>query len=164
MKSSDKFLIAIVVGIILLVVVAFALTLNRDEPEYMAEDTPDGVAFNYLLALRKEEYERAYGYLSPDLLHYPATVDEFTSDIGDNPWRFRSDRDGTLVVRETTVTGISATVKVYETTYYGGDFLDSGQNTYAFEMDLELIDGTWKITDSDYYFYWCWTDNSTYCK
>ncbi len=168
MKSSDKFQIGIVVGIILLVVVAFTPTLNREEPDYMAEDTADGVAFNYLLAILKEEYERAYGYLSPGLLRYPANVETFASDIGDQPWSFSSIGNVTLVVRAAAVTGNSATVKVYETTsYYTGLSLGqtvSKQANLAFEMILELMDGVWKITDSDYHFASCWAHTYTYCR
>lgn len=158
MKSSDKFLIAIVAGIILLVVVAFILTLNREEPTYQAEDTPEGIAFNYLLAIQKEEYARAYGYLSPSLRNYPATLQAFEDDIGDNPWDFHNRQENLLAIRETDINGDHATVKVYETTYYGGgDLFNSGQYTYAFDMKLELEDGVWKIVDSPYYFAWCWT-------
>jgi hypothetical protein len=158
MKSSDKFLIAIVAGIILLVVMAFVLTLNREEPTYQAEDTPEGIAFNYLLAIQKEEYARAYGYLSPSLRNYPATLEDFKDDIADNPWDFRDQQDATLIVRDLEVIGDRATVKIYETRYYGsGGLFDSGQYTYAFNMKLQLEDGVWKIVYSPYYFAWCWT-------
>jgi len=55
MKSSDRFLIVIIIGIVLLAGGAFALTLTRPEPTYRSEDTPEGVATNYLLALLKRE-------------------------------------------------------------------------------------------------------------
>jgi hypothetical protein len=74
MKSTDKFLIGIVVGIVLLVVAAFVITLARPEPTYQVEGTPESVAHNYLLALQKEDYQRAYGYLSPTLKGYPVRL------------------------------------------------------------------------------------------
>ena len=54
MKSTDKVLIAIVAGIILLIIVAFVVALAKPEPTYQAEDTPEGVAYNYLLALQRK--------------------------------------------------------------------------------------------------------------
>lgn len=64
MKNTDKMLIAIVIGIVLLVVIALAITLTRPEPTYQAEDNPEGITHNYLLALQKKDYERAYVLLS----------------------------------------------------------------------------------------------------
>ena len=54
MKTTDKILIGIVAGIILLIIVALVVTLSRPEPTYQPEDTPEGIAHNYLLALQKE--------------------------------------------------------------------------------------------------------------
>ncbi|MEK6256736.1 MAG: hypothetical protein N2C13_05395, partial [Chloroflexota bacterium] len=67
MKSPDKFLIAIVVGIVALVLVVFAVTLARGAPEYKAHDNPEGGDFNYLQAIHNEDYKRAYSYLSSNL-------------------------------------------------------------------------------------------------
>ena len=160
MKSSDKFLIAIVGGIVLLVVIALVITLTRPEPTYKPEDTPAGIAHNYLLALEREEYERAYGYLSPNLESYPRSLNAFTREIADNPWQFRTNTAASLAVGETKIIGDFATATIHETRFRGGDLFDgvfdSGQGRYAFEMDLELIAGEWKIVDSLYYFAWCW--------
>ena len=71
MKSTDKFLISIVIGIMLLVVVAFGIAFLRPEPTYQSEDTPEGVVHNYLMALQREEYYRAYSHLSPVIPGYP---------------------------------------------------------------------------------------------
>ncbi len=156
MKSTDKFLIGIVAGIVLLIVVALVVTLTRPEPRYQVEDTPEGVAHNYLLALQKEEYERAYGYLSPTLKGYPASPDKFAEHVQDDSRRFRLDTDTTLSIKSTTVTGSRATVTVCESRFHGGDLFDSSQYTYVFEMELGLEDDGWKIVDSDYYFARCW--------
>jgi len=155
MKSTDKFLIGIVIGIVLLVVAAFVVTLTRPEPTYQAEDTPKGVAHNYLLALQKEDHQRAYGYLSPTLKGYPASAERFAENVEDSSWRFRLDTDTTLAVESARVTGNRAVVEVRESRFRGGDLFDSGQSTTVFEMELQLED-EWKIADSDYYFAWCW--------
>ncbi len=156
MKSTDKFLVGIVAGIIVLVVLAFAVTLARPEPTYQPEDTPEGVVHNYLLALQKEDYERAHGYLLPALESYPANADEFAAAVADQSWRFRLDIDATLVVESARVTGSRATVKVRESRFRGGGLLDNGQSTTLFDVELQLEENVWKITDGDYYFARCW--------
>jgi hypothetical protein len=159
MKSTDKFLIGIVIGIVLLVIIAFVVTLTRPEPAYQAEDTPEGVAHNYLLALQKNEYGRAYSYLSRRLESYPASEGIFAETVDKYSWQFRRDADTTLTVESTRVTGDRATVQVRESRFRGSNLFDSSQSTTTFEMRLQLERGDWKIVDSEYYFAPCWTDD-----
>jgi len=159
MKSTDKLLVGIVVGIVLLVVAAFAVTLARPDPAYLAEDTPAGVAHNYLLALQREELDRAYAYLSPTLDGYPDSVEAFAQGIEDYSWRFRTGVDITLAVESSKITGGRAVVDGREARFSGGDLFDSSQRTTIFEVELRLEDGEWKIVDADYYFSPCWTNS-----
>ncbi len=62
--KQDKFLIGILVFIGLLIVVSLALFFSRDRPQPVADDTPQGVVYNYLLALQEGDYEGAYAYLA----------------------------------------------------------------------------------------------------
>ena len=156
MKSTDKFLIGIVVGIVLLVVAAFVVTLTRPEPTYQAEDTPEGVTHNYLLALQKKDYQRAYGYLSPTLKGYPVSAERFAENVEDYSWRFRLDTDTTLAVESAKVTANRAVVKVRESRFHGRGLFDSNQSTTVFEIKLQLENSEGKIVDADYYFTWCW--------
>lgn len=160
MKETDKFLLGIVVAIILLVVAAFAITLARPEAAYQVEDTADGVAHNYLLALQQQDYERAYGYLSPTLTSYPASADEFVRDVQNDSGSFRLDSDTTLIVEETTVSENRATVTVRESRFSGGDLFDSGVSSTTFKLQMVLAGGEWRIVDSRYYFARCWTSSN----
>ena len=157
MKSSDRFLLIIIVGIVLLAAGAFALTLSRPKPTYQSEDTPEGIAHNYLLALLKEDFSLAYGYLSPNLKSYPLDTETFSEEIS----RYsRSLRDGTetaLSVESARVVGSRTIVKVRESHFQSGGLFASRQWTSFFEMDLRLESGTWKVADSDNYFARCWT-------
>src|SRR3990172_7942266 len=92
MKNSDRILFAIVAGVIVLVVVAFVVAFTRPEPAYQSEDSPEGITHNYLLALQQEDYERAYGYLSSELPHYPRDLDKFIADIETQQYRFQPDQ------------------------------------------------------------------------
>lgn len=74
--KQDKFLTGILVGIGALVILALALFFTRqDRRDYLPEESPEGVAHNYALAVLNKDYEKAYGYLA-DLKHKP-TYEEF---------------------------------------------------------------------------------------
>lgn len=69
--KQDKFLIGILAGIAVLVAAALMIFFLRQESVvYGPEDTPEGVIHNYVLALEKGDYNRAYGYLA-DLDYRP---------------------------------------------------------------------------------------------
>jgi len=156
MKSTDKFLIGIVAAIVLLIIAALVVTLTQPEPTYQAEDTPEGVAHNYLMALNKEEFDRAYGYLSPVLAGYPASAGKFAEHVQDYSWSFRLNVDTTLLVESARITGNQGIVRVRESRFRGGDLFDSGQSTSVFDVELRLEDEEWKIVDADYFFARCW--------
>lgn len=164
MKGSDKFLIGIVAGILLLIVVSVVVVLSRPKPEYRDDDSPEAVVHNYLLALRQEEYERAYGYLSPGLRGYPRDVEAFTEDVEDS-YSF-SFGNTTIDVQSATIRGTSAMVEVLETSFSGGDDLfNSGNYERRFDMKLSQENGEWKLVDGNRYWTSCWekVSSSSYC-
>ncbi len=156
MKSTNKILIGIVAGVVLLVIAAFVVTLSKPAPGYQDESTPDGVAHNYLLALQKEEYERAYGYLSPTLPGYPSDLEEFSADIKQYRWSFRFNRDTSLSITATNVSDQKATVTVRETEYRDLDLFGGGTLVKTFDMTLLPSNETWRIVNSKYYWISCW--------
>ena len=70
--KQDRFLIGILIFIALLVAAALALFfLRQDVPAtYQPDSTPEGVVFNFALAIQRQDAERAYGYLA-DLENKP---------------------------------------------------------------------------------------------
>lgn len=157
MKSPDKFLIGIIIGVVVLLAVVFGVILTRPAEEYQAEDTPAGVVHNYLLALQNEDYQRAYGYLSPGLRGYPDSTIEFKRDVERDRWRFRSDSSISLSILSTNILEDDrAFVEIRETSSYSGNLFSSSQSTMEFEIFLFLEAGEWKIRDADYYFAACW--------
>lgn len=155
-KSSNRLLIAIVIGAVVLVGIAIGVTLLRPEPDYLPEDTPEGVAHNYLFALEKGEYQRAYSYLSPTIQGYPLNLETFTENIEESAFSFHLEDDTTLRVESGTTTGNNATITINETIFYSGNMFGSNEYTNTFKVKLRLEDGEWKIIDSDRYFAWCW--------
>lgn len=158
MKGTDKFLIGIVAGIVVLVGVVLALALLRPHQlSYLPDSTPEGTAHNYLLALELEEYERAYGYLSPMLPGYPDGLAAFERDVQSNRWSFgRAGDDVSLAVESASVSGNRAKIVVRRTQFHTGGLFDSGQYSSTFEMTLRREQDEWKVADSDRYWAACW--------
>ena len=164
MRGTDKFLIGIAIGALLLVVVTFVVVLLQPEPEFRPEATADDVVHNYLLALQKGEYERALSYINPK--YCPEDVEEFVEDINVIcRWDFRLlDRAISQIVEPAQVTGKRATVNVQQSVFLSGDLFDSGQQGYNFKMSLVTEDGKWKIVDGDEYWCYCWNEDDDFCR
>ena len=158
MKRTDRFLIGIVVGVVIVIVVTFIITLLKPKPTYQSEDRPEGVAYNYLLALQKGEFERAYGYLSPSLPGCPHDAFEFQEEVEDYSWYFYGIANATLAVDDFKIMGDRASVTIRETSFYEGGLFESSQRMITYEIKLRRENGEWKISDSDHYFVYCWRD------
>ena len=163
MKQSDKLLLLIVGGILFLIVAVFIVVLRRPAPQYQAETSPESIAHNYLLALRQQDYDRAYGYLAPTLVNYPATVNDFIDDIQSNRWAFRLDNDVSLAVDSVRTSDKQATVTIQETTFYHSGLFDSSQSVETLMMRLDQTDSGWKISQADSYWFSCWNRDTTSC-
>jgi hypothetical protein len=155
--KNDKFLIGIVIGIVLLAIAAIVLVLARgQQEEYVADDTPAGVAHNYFLAIQRQEYEKAYGYLSDDLKSKP-DLDEFTRTVDNSYYRSES----SLQLGETSIDGSRARVEVSITTYSGGGPFSGGSYTSPDTAYLHrAANGDWKLTGYPYpYWGWNWDED-----
>jgi hypothetical protein len=155
-KRTDKFLIGIVVAIVLLVIAALIVTQRRPEVTYQADDSPKGVAHNYLLALQRNEYARAYGYLSPTLSGYPPSEGDFAAAVLRERWAFRREEDVTLAVEEQTIAGNRAVVTVRETRFFDDGLFDASSDTMRFDVSLRREEAGWRIVGADAYFAPCW--------
>jgi hypothetical protein len=156
MQRTDRFLIGIVVGAVVIIVLAVVVVLLKPEATYLPDDTPDGVSHNYLLALQNKDFSKAYGYLSTRIEGYPATLEDFENQVLRNSWQFNIGEGVTLKVDSADIRSNRATVHVIQTRFHGGGLFDTGQSMRAFEMSLSNESGGWKITDSDNYFAYCW--------
>ena len=160
MKGTDKFLFGIVIGVILLALSAFGISMLRADPAYMEEDTPTGVVNNYLVALQEEDYERAYGYLYSRLPGYPKDADQFYADIINSSWSFRTERSPSLTIVKEDLYGTMATVTVDEEIFYEGILFDGGQSSNRFTFKLFKTGDTWKIREAKFYWFYCWTNGN----
>ncbi|RRR67384.1 MAG: hypothetical protein EI684_19080 [Candidatus Viridilinea halotolerans] len=159
MKQIDRFLLAIIVGVVVLVVVALVMVLTRTPQGYLPDTTPGGVAHNYLLALKQYDDARAYGYLASDLAGYPPSVDDFGADI-DSRYRWAFNREAaTISVGEERITGDRAVVTVSETHFAAGGLFRSGQYNRSFSMTLRRQGEEWRIVSAESYWAACWSES-----
>lgn len=145
--KQDRFLTGILIAIGVLVIVALALFFaRRGQQSYRAEQSPDAVAFNYVLAVTNKDYQKAYGYLA-DLENKP-TYDQFrrsflTSSVS-------SENIG-VDVGQAEISGDEAMVSV-DVIYSPSDpFSDGYRNTQ--QAVLVQQNGEWKISSMPYNFW-----------
>ena len=155
-RSVDKFLLAIVIGAILLVIIVFIITLTRPKQDYLPDNTPEGIAHNYLFALEEGDYQRAHGYLSPDLKGYPESSDEFIKAVKAYSYSFDQDRVTSHLIESVDSTENTAIINIRETTFNEGGIFGSNEYSRTFKIHLSLENGEWNIFDSGKYFAWCW--------
>jgi hypothetical protein len=148
--KQDRFLRGILIGIGVLVVLALALFFTRPDTAltYGPEDSPEGVARNYIVAVFQRDYEKAYGYLA-DKKDKP-TLEQFREAFLQN--YVNSDNTG-VDIGEAEISGDEAFVTVY-VQYGSSDPFSSG---YRNEERAVLVKqgGQWKIEQMPSNF-WAW--------
>lgn len=146
--KQDRFLTGILVGIGILVVVALAVFFTRkDSQTYVADDTPEGVVHNYVLAVLNKDYEKAYGYLAE--LKYKPTYEEFRRAFlnGEvNP------QNQAVDIGSSDIAGDTATVELQLITNSSDPFSTGYRNQQT--ADLVKQEGAWKLTLMPQYNFW----------
>ncbi|MBI3152114.1 MAG: hypothetical protein HYZ21_08280 [Chloroflexi bacterium] len=145
--KQDKFLTGILIGIGVLILLALGLFFTRqDKREYIADNVPEGVVHNYVLAILNKDYEKAYGYLA-DLERKP-TYENFRSSFFNgmvNPNNTGVD------VGESEINGDEAVVTLTLLYSYGDPFSGSSES-----IDRALLveqNGEWKLNSMPYNFW-----------
>ncbi len=145
---QDRFLTAILVGIVVLIAAALIVFFTRqDQVSYQPEQAPEGVVHNYVLAILNKDYEKAYGYLA-ELDHKP-TLAEFRQAFAVG--RLTPGNNG-VKIGSATITGDSASVEV-STVYTPGDPFSAGSENLG-SAQLLRQNGAWKISSMPTYNFW----------
>ena len=146
--KQDRFLTGILVGIAALVVVALAVFfIRKDTQAYIAEDVPEGVVHNYVLATLDGDYEKAYGYLA-DLDHKP-TYEQFRDAFLKglvNP------NNSAVDIGQSEISKDTASVEV-ALVYNPSDPFSTGYRDVQRAL-LVKQDGAWKISSMPGYYFW----------
>lgn len=144
---QDRFLLGILAGIGILAVLAVALFfLRRGTLEYGPETTPEGVTRNYIVALKKGDYERAFSYLG-GLDPMPTTPD-FIQSFRNQSAEIASTG---AEVGQAIVAGSGATVQISMVHSNSGLFAESYRDNQNAELTQE--NGSWKIKQMPYPFW-----------
>jgi hypothetical protein len=150
--KQDRFLLGILIGIGVLVILALALFFVRKDETlvYQADDTPEGVVHNYVVAVFQRDYEKAYGYLA-EKKNKP-TLEQFREAFLQN--YLNTDNTG-VDIGEVEFSRDEAYVTVY-IQYGSSDPFSSG---YRNEERAILVkqNGQWKIEQMpSNFWYWDW--------
>lgn len=150
--KQDRFLMGIFIGIGTLVVIALALFFTRKDSAmtYVADDSPEGVVHNYVVAVFQGDYDKAYGYLA-DKKNKP-TLEQFREAFLKN--YVNPDNTG-VDIGEAETSSDQAFVTVY-IKYGANDPFSSG---YRNEERAVLLNqnGRWKIEQMPgNFWYWDW--------
>lgn len=137
--KQDRFLIGILIGIAVLIIVALTVFFSRkDNLVYVADDTPEGVVQNYVVALHQRDFEKAYGYLA-DLPNRP-TQEQFHQSFLNHSV---DPANAGLEVGKAEISGNTAAVSL-GVIYSPGDPFSSGYRNTDYAQ-LVRQSGAWKI-------------------
>ena len=145
---QDRFLTSILIGIGVLVIAALAVFFTRSDTQtYVSEDTPEGVTHNYVVAILKKDYEKAYTYLA-DLDNKP-TYEQFRDAF----IKGMVHPDDTAVdIGRSEITGDTASVEV-AIVYNPTDPFSTGYRDVQRAV-LVKQDGAWKLSSMPTYYFW----------
>jgi hypothetical protein len=141
----------LVAGVILLVglmvaAVTMALVTTLGGPRLLAANSPEGVVQRYLLALKREDYPKAYIYLSTDVqLRCP-----WSDFLRSNHWPYAE--EGQVTLEKTQRYDGTAVVRATVTVFHGDAPFGASEYSYDRTFQLKLEGDQWRLTGPDW---WC---------
>lgn len=146
--KQDRFLIGILAGVGVLILLALVLFFTRKEDgkEYRAENSPDAVVYNYVLAITNDDYKKAYSYLAEK--DYKPTYEQFRQSFFNG--NIYSENVG-VDVGAAKIDGNDALVDL--NLVYSPNDPFSGGYTNTDRAQLVRQNGEWKITYMPYNFW-----------
>jgi hypothetical protein len=145
--KQDRFLIGILIGIAVLIVVALTVFFSRkDNLNYVADDIPEGVVQNYVVALHKRDFDKAYGYLAE--LENKPTLEQFHQSFLNHNI---DPANAGAEIGKAEIVGNSASVSL-GVIYGQSDPFSSGYRNADYAQ-LVRQNGVWKIKQMPYQFW-----------
>jgi hypothetical protein len=144
--KTDRFLIGILIGVVVLLVVAgLSLLVLRQPPRQLPGDSPGGTIQRFYSALEQRNYSQAYDLLSDKMEHKP-TRDAFTRYMADQ-FTYGT-QTARVSIDSEQINGPTATMTVRVTYNYGSGPPLVGSNEYTSTETFTLTQeaGAWRIT------------------
>jgi hypothetical protein len=145
MKTSSRILLGFGIFIVLVVVVAvaFALIGGRETATLLPDTSPEGTVQRFLLAVKDQDFTKAYGYLSPQseqlkMSPYDNWVRSMQSMRSNSSWK--------ASIVKSTVRDTDATVEVAVDVFRPDGPLTNPVNTNRVTFLLQKENGKWMIT------------------
>lgn len=152
MKTSGRFLLGF--GIVIVVVVAVAVILaliGGNEPvKLLPEDSAEGTVQRYLMAVKEQDYVKAYTFISPQSEYFKTNpydnwVRSTQSMRGNSSWK--------ASIVKSTIRDNSATIEVAVDVFRPGGPLENPVNTNRIIFLLQKENSKWLI-NSPVDLYW----------
>jgi len=145
--KSDKMLLWIVVVIALLAVPAVIVDGFRESPQFLNENTPGAVVHDFVLALYKEDFEKAHSYVYSDI-----SFEDFYQ-------RMKMEKEyyqnyGIKIEGSENIDSETAIVEYLVSSGGYGPFDGSYQYYDSATLILDEADGNWKIQHMSPYLYY----------
>lgn len=146
----DRFFAGILIGIGVLVAAALILFFYRQgQMSYGDDSTPAGVTRNYLIALQRNDYERAYSYVAggSTTLDFTRFQGYFTSFRGTDAANVAVEVGEEVVDAGGDTALVEITIIRYADSLFG--------DVYRDRQTVHLVrrDGAWKIQSAPYPFW-----------
>jgi hypothetical protein len=152
MKNSSRFLLGFGIFIILVVAVAVTIVLvsGNQQVKLLPEDSPEGTVQRFLMAVKDQDFTKAYGYLYPQ-------SDQLKGNPYDNWVRsaqsYRDSSTWKASIVKSTVRENDATVEVAVDVFRAEGPLSNPVNTNRITFLLQKDNGKWMI-NSPVDLYW----------
>lgn len=143
MNRSNKVLIGILIGIGLIVLAGFMIAVQWQEPQYRPGESAEDVVYNYLLAVQKEDYQRAYGYLDPYAKDFPSRI---SFEQYNYKWMPSNRGRGSFEIEIIEQDALAAKAVVHIVNTYGGSFFDTDYSSSDYRIEMRKVRGNWRLT------------------
>jgi|WetSurMetagenome_2_1015567.scaffolds.fasta_scaffold917275_1 hypothetical protein len=152
MKNSSRFLLGFGIFIVVVVAVAVIIALvgGNEQVKLLPEDSPEGTVQQFLMAVKAQDYPKAYGYLHPQ-------SDQLKENSYDNWIRsaqsYRDSSTWKASIVKSTVRENDATVEVKVDVFRPEGPLANPVNTNRITFLLQKENAKWMI-NSPVDMYW----------